>query len=647
MSNRTKKIFRESNTKHDSNKRFRNKYNQDELSIQTNRLPYKNIGLLIAVFVLGAILRLQNLIFSTPSQICLGSLEHPDHLGNQWLFWGLWENIKISKNLWTFHNDLYYYPIGDSPWLAGNGMDSIFALPLQILFGWPMGVHIYVFFVLVAVGFSGFYLGQKLNLSFWTCIFLGTSIQSSTYLLHHANAGRFSQFNVVFLILGLALFLDMYHSHNRQKDIQKDRYKENDNFQPNSKGSGWKLPVALLFCGLGYWYYLWFFGLLAFLYMLFYCRDRNILQKTLISAARSLFLCVPFLGIFLYNWSDIPGSKEVFPNTHAIQDSLQMAFPLLIYSHDPQKLLFGEGLSVFLFIGVLFLYLKKDASNWKFILCWTTIALVGLILSFGVHTPFYEFLYGQISVLQRFWWPSRHILLYKIALYILAAKGFDIWIKQQKDWSIRIASISTPVCLILQGFGNYAIWASTFQTIAAYDNNQLPFAKDVVIIQPPLSPKVSKSQLPLLFQIFHQRRLITGHAQWVDRVRPREWDIYMREHDFFRQLLDYEEGNGSGRILYNQNMHLKMIGDKTVILVVDPILFPISHQSVKNAYREMAFQFFDQPVLQDQNILMWDIRKWNGRESIELPYFSWPVSVNPGNGNFPISSELPQNNIIR
>ena len=94
-------------------------------------------------------------------------------------------------------------------------------------------------------------------------------------------------------------------------------------------------------------------------------------------------------------------------------------------------------------------------------------------------------------------------------------------------------------------------------------------------------------------------------------------------------------------------MHLKMIGDQTVILVIDPMLFPQSHQRIKNAYRDMAFQLFGQPVYQKNNVLMWDIRNWNGKEYSNVTQFFWPSSVKAGDGNFPISSEVPKNQVLK
>ena len=111
------------------------------------------------------------------------------------------------------HNALYYHPIGDSPWLAGNAMDSFFALPLTLVFGWPLSANLYTLLLFFAVGMVGFYLGSRLRYSFWGSVFLGCTLQSSTYLLQHANAGRFSQLNIVFLLLGIALFLDVFHAN--------------------------------------------------------------------------------------------------------------------------------------------------------------------------------------------------------------------------------------------------------------------------------------------------------------------------------------------------------------------------------------------------------------------------------------------------
>ena len=392
---------------------------------------------------MGALLRLHKLFLHKNTKVFLGSWEHPDNLGNQWLFWGIWENW-IQKNHFLY-NQLYYHPTGDSPWLAGNAMDSVFALPLTLILGWPTGVNFYVFILFLGIGFAGFFLGKSLQFSFWASVFLGCTIQSSTYLVFHANAGRFSQINIIFLLLGFAYFIQISSTE----------------FFSQKKWSYWKLPLSLLFCGIGYWYHIWFFVLFASIYTLFYYRNRVSITNIATSALGSLLLCLPFLYIYLSHWTKIPGTDEIFPSQHAIADSLQLAFPLFVYPNAPQKMLFSEGLSVILFLGFLFLQ-KHTKKTWLFIACWSSIGILGVVLSMGVHTPLYELIYGNYSLLQRFWWPSRHILLYKIAIAVLATKGFDLWISNQTTWNTRFTSVSTPICLFLQGLGAYGVWVSSF-----------------------------------------------------------------------------------------------------------------------------------------------------------------------------------------
>ena len=58
-----------------------------------------------------------------PANRIAGDWRHPDCLGNHWLLVWVAEQIRSGGSL--LHNDLYYWPFGDAPWLAGNGSEGL------------------------------------------------------------------------------------------------------------------------------------------------------------------------------------------------------------------------------------------------------------------------------------------------------------------------------------------------------------------------------------------------------------------------------------------------------------------------------------------------------------------------------------------
>ena len=75
------------------------------------------------------------------------------------------------------HNEMYYVPVGDQPWLAGNGSVGFWMAPFLWVLGWPSGVPI---------GFSLLW-GVTCNCALCTVSGIRHSALGST-LSHHAHS---------------------------------------------------------------------------------------------------------------------------------------------------------------------------------------------------------------------------------------------------------------------------------------------------------------------------------------------------------------------------------------------------------------------------------------------------------------------------
>ena len=97
----------------------------------------------------------------------VGDWHHPDCLGNHWLL--VWVAERLSSGQSLVHNDSYYWPVGDAPWIAGNGSEGLLYLPFHLLWGWPVGVAAYAGAVWVGNGLAGWALGRAAGAAWFSC----------------------------------------------------------------------------------------------------------------------------------------------------------------------------------------------------------------------------------------------------------------------------------------------------------------------------------------------------------------------------------------------------------------------------------------------------------------------------------------------
>jgi hypothetical protein len=135
---------------------------------------------------------------SAPGRVIVGDWHHPDCLGNHWLLVWVAERLSMGQSL--VHNDAYYWPYGDAPWLAGNGSEGLLYLPFHLLWGWPVGVAAYAGAVWVGNGLAGWALGRAAGAGPWAALVCAAGVGSSAYAAQEMGSGRFSQANLLFLV---------------------------------------------------------------------------------------------------------------------------------------------------------------------------------------------------------------------------------------------------------------------------------------------------------------------------------------------------------------------------------------------------------------------------------------------------------------
>ena len=170
------------------------------------------VRLCVFLSILMAIPRLGP-VFWNPEQYSVGGWGHPDNLGNHWLL--VWVAERLGSGESILHNTQYYVPIGDYPWLAGNGSEGFLYAPFHWLLGFTSRCCTSGGAVLCGDRFGGYLIAIQAGASRWAGLIGSTILTSSGFWTREMNAGRFSQLDGMWLLLSLGLFLD-YQSRNVQ-----------------------------------------------------------------------------------------------------------------------------------------------------------------------------------------------------------------------------------------------------------------------------------------------------------------------------------------------------------------------------------------------------------------------------------------------
>jgi hypothetical protein len=549
----------------------------------------------------------------------VGGWGHPDNLGNHWLL--VWVSEQVLSGGSLLHNDRYYVPFGDAPWLAGNGSEGFLFLPFYLLFGWPVGSNVMVFCVLTGIGLAGYALARASGGGAWPSL-VGAAVCASTpYMIRELSAGRFSQADTLWLVLSVAAYIQLLRRPGTREAVL--------------------CGVLVAVTSVLYWYYGFFFLLAAVALTAVYPLGGKPLpfRYIAIAVACSILLAGPVLWIYLHNWESIPGTlEEGFPSSEAVQDSVSPQWPWLFRLGKQSGVVSAWPTLGLATTGLVAGLARKDLPKWLIAGAGLLIALFWL-LALGANGPLFEHVYGITGALRRFWWPSRHMMMVHVGMAILASLGAGVLLGKLGAWPKGIVSVllavSVPISMRLQGNAPFSVHSSEVD-LPPKAYVELADLPGNVILQPPLSPKAAYSQVPLLFQLYHGKRLFSGHALWVDRVRPPRWDKLVRENGFLSSMVSFEEGLSEGVFQFEPKDLGALRNLGVDLFVLDDELFSRHMGKVVIGYRNLCNQLFGRPVLEVDGVMVWDLQNWKGKEAASLPGWTWPDFLPQGDGSRPL-----------
>lgn len=538
--------------------------------------------------------------FSSPTDTILGNWIHPDCLGNHWLL--VWIADQLATGGSVLHNDAYYWPVGDAPWLAGNGSEGFPYAPLHWLLGWPLASTVWLVGVLTLNGVAGFALARAAGASPPAALTAAPATTLLLFTVHELGAGRFTQVSVCWLVFFLAAWLRFLDSPTR----------------PRALAAAALLAVTCFF----YWYY-GLFGVMAGGLLLAFRRAP--VRRLAEFSVAFLVLVAPLLWVFLRYWSSIPGTGEdVFPHPEAVGDSTWPAVPFLVTGGRHAGLALPFTTCALAVVGLV-----RKEDRWKglalgAVAVWFAALLAGPLIPNGP----YEWVYGLAGPLRRFWWPYRHVVGLNVALIALAARGAEPLVRRF-TWLGPVLALSIPLQLQAQG----APWHAQFTRVTLPD----PFYEKVralpgeVLVEPPLAPQTASAQTPLMYQLIHRKKLLAGHALWVDRVRPDAWDAFVAENSFLAEMQRLERGELAEGVFRFEAADLETLRDMGIgTFVLNREYFVISLKDLAEAYEKVFKGLFGKPAVTGKRALAWSIDGWTGATEVAFPTFAWPAEARPG-----------------
>ncbi|MFT5683741.1 MAG: hypothetical protein ACI8RZ_004673 [Myxococcota bacterium] len=549
-----------------------------------------------------------------PGEVLIGGWAHPDTLSNHWLL--AWVAERLASGQGILHNGDYYWPVGDAPVLAGNGGEGLAYLPFHLLLGWPHGVAPYAVTILTLNGVAGAALARSVGASAPASWLAAAATVCFPYTLQELSAGRFSQVSICWGLFALAAFFRLLDDPTRRRTAV--------------------CGVLLAVTGFFYWYYALFTCLAIGVVLL--ARWRDIPWKSVVGAlGLSAILIAPWLALFVANFAAIPGAEEAFPSPHAAMKSAPLT----------PRLLIGGGLDSHHTMSAV-PWLLGLAGIGVAIRSWQGRALAGVavlfaVLSLGPAGGLYTALYGLAAPLRRFWWPLRHVVFLNaawtagaaLALTALLARLSERW----RPLVALLAVLSVPIGLTAQGIETQPKYTAITLPPPVYP----ALAEDPghVLIEPPLLPALASTQQTLIYQRYHQQRLLGGHALWVDRLRPATWDATVASSSFLAALQGLERGEAGDEFAFSGEDLQSLLDADVRYLSINRELFPLKFKTLIRRYRDIATALFGEPVQRTTGLWIWDLRQWSGETAVAITPWTWPASVRPGGPEISISGRRP------
>lgn len=560
---------------------------------------------------------------SSPTDTLVCNFIHPDCLSNHWLL--VWVAEHVAGGASILHNGDYYWPIGDAPWLAGNGSEGFFYLPFHLIWGWPLGSNIYLVAVLTLNGLGAWALAGALGARGASRLPAAVGGALLLYAIHEAGAGRFSQVSVFWLAFFLAAWLRLLERPSVGRAV----------------GAALLLAATSLF----YWYY-GLFGVMAGALCLVVApgsglrgRLEPLWRPLLVFSATYLALVGPLLYLFISYWAQIPGtSEDVFPHPEAVGDSswpqvpflvaggryAGRALPLTVCLLAGVALWKGEGRKRLAALGVLGLF---------------TALMAGPLIP---HGP-YELLYGMARPLERFWWPYRHVVVINLLLLGMGSWGLHLlvqaWTPARRGAVGLVLGLSVPLQLELQ----HAPWHAQFSTVKLPHPfySKLADLPGEILVELPLAPEVASAQTLLIYQLFHKKILLNGHALWVERVRPDAWDRQVADNSFLSALQRLERAELPGVFTFRGDDLRKLTDQGVRLYTLNQEYYPVVLREAVNVEKDILNRLFGDPVLKEGGVAAWDATRWTGEERLEFPAFAWPKKLRKGGPTLALQAPRP------
>ena len=522
--------------------------------------------------------------WTSPRHGVVGDWTHPDALGNHWLY--RWTAEQLSTGRSILHNDRYYWPVGDAPFLAGNGSDAV---PFTLLGGWlawPFSVTAWCLLTLVLNGLGGFAIARAVGAGGGAALVTGALLVFSPYVVRELSAGRFAQAGLWTASFFLAAWIRLLAAPS------------------------WRLGAAAgaLFSisAFQYWYYgLWMAMAGASLWI---AQPRAAVVVRF--APFALGGTLPPLALFAAHWSEIPGVAEsTFPHPISVDYGLFAAFPAWSGTGE----LASVGLPAVLTLAACVGWRSTPATLarglFACVLLFYALALGPEILradgvSTGIAGP-YAGVYRWSEALRRFWWPYRHIAPLTLVLLPLAAKGAERWLRwiRLPAGPVLIVAL-VPIELYARGAvvdvsTSWFTAPTTYQKLAALPAGNL--------LELPIYQKIARNESALSYQWVHQKTLINGHAMWVDRVRPAGWDAWVSAQPLLDALRKFEAGELRGDWHLAPGQSPWETGAVSYISL-NREYFPGDLGELRDHHATFLAAWFGEPILKGEGVRVWDVQ---------------------------------------
>ena len=524
------------------------------------------------------------LAWTSPAHGVVGDWTHPDHVGNHWLY--QWTAERLAGGQSILHNDRYYWPVGDAPFLAGNGSDAVPFTLLSTLVDWPFSVTLWCLLTLILNGLAGRAVASTAGVRPDAATLVGAFVVVFPYAGRELSAGRFAQAGLWTSGFFLARWL---------------RHLERPTWTSGAVAALW-----FCWCAFQYWYYgLWMAGVGAALWC-FQAR-RDTLARFVPLA---LLGTVPPLWLFLSNWKAIPGVEEsTFPHPISVDYGLFAGFPLWSGWGELSSVALPATLS-----GLAALGWHDTPRPLRRGLLASAAAFYALSLgpevlgpsgeSTGLAAPF-ALVYRWSSTLQRFWWPYRHVAPLTLVLLPLAARGAERairWLDLRYGWLLLLALL--PVELYARG-AVVEVASSYWTAPAAYAKlAQLPPGN---VLELPIYEKIARDETSLSYQRVHQNTLVNGHAMWVDRVRPRAWDEWIASQPLLAALRAFEAGDTDGPLVL-ADAAAPWDDGAVAYVTLNREYYPGELDDLMEFEAAFLTAWFGKPVIRSGGVRVWDVR---------------------------------------